>query len=76
MPAEVVLTWTAADTSAWTPAPEVAYTVTREAGTTVETVATAVRGARYVDAAVQPGSAYTYQMAAVVDAARRRAPRG
>ena len=67
VPAEVVLTWTAADTSAWTPAPEVAYTVTREAGTTVETVATAVRGARYVDAGVQPGSAYTYQVAAVVD---------
>ena len=27
--AEVVLTWTAADTGAWTPRPEVAYTVTR-----------------------------------------------
>ena len=67
VPAEAVLTWTAADTSAWTPAPEVAYTVTREAGTTVETVATAVRGARYVDAGVQPGSAYTYQVAVVVE---------
>ncbi len=67
VPAEVVLTWTAADTSAWTPAPEVVYTVTREAGTTVETVAPAVRGARYVDVDVQPGCAYTYQVAAVVD---------
>ena len=82
--AEVVLTWTAADTSAWTPAPEVTYTVTREGGAaveadatrqagatrevgaTVETVATGVRGARYVDADVQPGGAYTYQVAAVV----------
>ena len=89
--AEVALTWTAADTSAWTPAPTVTYTVTREAGatvetgamvetaatveadttvetgTTVETVAAGVRGTRYVDADVQPGSTYTYQVAAVVD---------
>ena len=88
---EVVLAWTAADTSAWTPAPTVTYTVTREAGatvetgamvetaatveadttvetgTTVETVAAGVRGTRYVDADVQPGSTYTYQVAAVVD---------
>ena len=66
-PAEVALTWTAADTSAWTPAPEAAYTVTREVGSTVETVAAGVHGGRYVDAGVQPGSAYTYQVAAVVD---------
>ena len=65
--AEVVLAWTAADTSAWTPAPAVSYTVTREAGTTEETVAAGLRGTRYVDAAVQPGSVYTYQVAAVVD---------
>ena len=65
--AEVALTWTAVDTGAWTPMPAVAYTVTREAGATVETVATGVRSARYVDAAVQPGGAYTYQVAAVVD---------
>ena len=65
--AEVALAWTAADTGAWTPPPAVAYTVTRETGTVVETVAAAVRGTRYVDAAVQPGSAYTYQVAAVVD---------
>ena len=65
--AEVVLTWTAAETSAWTAAPEVAYTVTREVGSGVETVAAGVRGARYVDADVQPGSSYTYQVAAVVD---------
>ena len=89
--AEVALTWTAADTSAWKPGPEVTYTVTREAGATVETgarvetaatveadttveagaraetVAAGVRGTRYVDADVQPGSTYTYQVAAVVD---------
>ena len=63
VPAEVVLTWTAADTGAWTPAPAVTYTVTREAGTTV---AAGVHGARYVDVGVQPGSTYTYQVAAVV----------
>ena len=40
---------------------------TRETGATVETVAAGVRGARYVDTDVQPGSAYTYQVAAVVD---------
>ena len=67
VPAEVVLTWTAVETSAWMPAPEVAYTVTREAGATVETVAAGLRGARYVDADVRPGSSYTYQVAAVVD---------
>ncbi len=67
MPAEVVLTWTVADTSAWTPSPPVTYTVTREAVAPVETVAAGVRGARYVDTALQPGSTYTYQVAAVVD---------
>ena len=86
--AEVALAWTAADTSAWTPAPEVTYTVTREAGATVPTgatletgarvatVAAGVRGTRYVDTDVQPGSAYSYQVAAVVDAgeAARSAP--
>ena len=39
VPAEVVLTWTAADTGAWTPPQDVTYTVTRETGTAVETVA-------------------------------------
>ena len=67
MPAEVTLTWTAAETGARTPAPEVTYTVTREAGSTLATVAAGLRGARYVDAEVQPGSAYTYQVTAVVD---------
>ncbi len=67
VPAGVVLTWTAADTGAWTPPPTVTYTVTRETGTVVETVGAVVRGARYVDSEVQPGRAYTYQVAAVVD---------
>ena len=65
-PARVDLTWTAADAGARTPAPEVTYTVTRETGAALETVATDVRGLRYVDRAVEPGSAYSYQVAAVV----------
>ena len=67
VPTEVVLTWTAPDTSAWTPPPEVAYTVTREAGSALEMVAAGGRGARYVDTDVQPGVAYTYQVTAVVE---------
>ena len=63
----MVLAWTAADTGARTPASEIAYTVTREAGSTVATVAAGVRGGRYVDPDVQPSSAYTYQVTAVVD---------
>ena len=66
-PGEVVLTWTAVDRGAWTLPPDVTYTVTREAGRAVETVAAGVRGGRYVDADVQPGGAYTYQVAAVVE---------
>ena len=65
-PARVDLTWTAADAGARTPAPEVTYTVHRETGAALETVATDVRGLRYVDRAVEPGSAYSYQVAAVV----------
>ena len=60
---EVVLSWTAADAGTPTPSPEVTYTVHRETG---GAVATGLRGLRYVDRAVEPGSAYTYQVAAVV----------
>ena len=63
-PARVDLTWTAADAGARTPA--VGYTVYREAGGALETAATRVRGLRYVDRGVEPGSAYTYQVAAAV----------
>ena len=64
---QVLLTWTAADASAWTPAPEVTYTVHREAGAAVETVAAGVRGVRYTDRRAEPGAAYRYQVAAAVD---------
>ena len=55
------------DASAWTPAPAVTHTVTRETGAAVERVAAGLRGASYVDGDVQPGGSYTYQVAAVVD---------
>ena len=66
-PAQVALTWTAVDGGAWTPPPEVAYTVYREAGAAAETVEAGVRGTRHADRNVEPGRAYTYQVAAVAD---------
>ena len=64
--ARVDLTWNAADVSAWTPAPDVAYTVFRDDGAVVATVAEAIDALRYTDSAVVAGAAYTYQVAAVV----------
>ena len=64
--ARVDLAWNAADVSAWAPAPDVAYTVFRDDGAVVETVAEAIDSLRYADAAVVAGAAYTYQVAAVV----------
>ena len=64
-PVQVVLTWTGVETRAWTPAPELTYTVYREAGGTIETIASGVRGLRYADAGGTPGSTYAYQVAAV-----------
>ena len=65
-PARVDLTWTAAGAGARAPAPDVTYTVTREAAGAVATVATGLRGLRYADRGVEPGAAYRYQVAAVV----------
>ena len=62
----VVLTWTAVDTSPWSPAPEVAYTVIRDDGATVEILARNLAGRRYTDSAVTAGAAYTYRVAAGV----------
>ena len=63
----VVLTWSAADTSHWNPPPELAYTLIRDDGTTVEILASNLAGLRYTDSDVTAGAAYTYQVAAVVD---------
>ena len=64
--ARVDLAWNAADVSAWAPAPDVAYTVFRDDGAVVATVAEAIDALRYTDTAVVAGAAYTYQVAAVV----------
>ena len=63
----VALAWTAADTSPWSPAPEVAYTVIRGDGAAADVIATDLAGLQYTDTAVTAGAAYTYQVAAVVD---------
>ena len=66
-PAQVVLTWAASETGSWTPPPAVSYTVYRFAGGVLETVAAGIRGERHTDLGVEPGGAYLYQVAAVVD---------
>ena len=66
-PVQVALAWTAADASAWTPSPPASYTVYRETGGVVETVAAGVRGLGYLDRGMHSGAAYRYQVAAVVD---------
>ena len=63
----VVLTWTAADTSPWSPAPDVAYAVIRERGTTVAVLEPKSTGLQYTDAAVTAGTTYEYQVGIVVD---------
>ena len=59
----VVLTWTAVDVSHWDPAPAVTYTVYRNTGTTVSTVAENVSGLQYTTT----GATDTYQVAAIVN---------
>ncbi len=65
--ARVNLTWTGVETSHWTPAPDVTYTVSRADGSTVETLAEDLGELRYTDAAARAGATYTYRVAAVVD---------
>ena len=63
----VTLSWTAVDTDHWDPAPEVAYTLYREAGTAITTLAENSSGRSYTDSSAVVGETYTYQVAAVVD---------
>ena len=63
---EVALTWTPVDRSVWTPPPDVTYTVTRDDGTTVETLGEGLDGLTYTDTDVTAGDSYFYQVAAVV----------
>ena len=74
--AQVNLSWTAADLSSWSPAPGITYTVTRDNGTTVATIAQGLTGTAYNDTGVTVGTRYTYRLMAVVDGgvAARSAP--
>ncbi len=63
---QVVLTWGAAETNHWTPAPSVTYTLTRDDGTTSETLGEGLSGLSFTDTDVTTGTTYTYQVAAVV----------
>ena len=64
--AQVSLTWTAPVVSHWMPAPTVTYTLTRDDGTTVETLAENLSGLSHTDSDVMEGETYTYQVAAMV----------
>ena len=64
---QVVLEWTAVETSHWDPAPAVTYTLTRDDGATVEAMAENLSGLGYTDTDVTAGATYTYQVAAVVN---------
>ena len=66
---DVALRWTAADVSHWTPAPGVAYTVTRDDGTAVAVVGEALGGSSVTDTGAAYGRTHTYQVAAAVDGA-------
>ena len=69
--ARVVLTWTAVDVSSWSPAPGVAYTVYRDDGGTVTTVADDLGVLAFTDTGVTVGTRYTYRVAAAVDGSLR-----
>ena len=54
------------ETNHWTPAPSVAYTLTRDDGDTSETFGEGLSGLIFTDTDVTAGTTYTYQVAAVV----------
>ena len=65
-PTEVALTWTAVDASQWIPAPAIRYTVFRDEGAGMEIRVEDIDALQYADTDVATGTAYTYQVAAVV----------
>ena len=65
-PAQAELSWTAVETSHWTPAPAVTYTLYRDDGATLETLGKGLSGLTFTDTDVTAGTTYTYQVAAVV----------
>ena len=65
-PTGVTLTWTEVHADHWDPAPDVAYTLYRDAGAEVTTLAENSSGRSYTDTSTVVGATYTYQVAAVV----------
>ena len=63
----VTLSWTAVDVSHWTPAPDVAYTLTRDDGTTFTVLGEALGALTRTDTGLTDGATYTYEVSAVVD---------
>ncbi len=73
----ISLSWTAVDVSHWTPAPDAAYNLTRDDGTTVTVIGEALSALTHTDTGLTGGATYTYQVSAVVAGgeATRSAPR-
>ena len=65
--AQVALSWTAPSVSQWRPAPGITYTLYRDDGNAVPTLADTLSGTTYTDTNVTTGTRYTYQLAAVID---------
>ena len=63
---QIVLAWMPVETSHWTPAPSVTYTLTRNDGATLETLGEGLGGLTFTDTDVTAGVTYTYQVAGVV----------
>ena len=64
--AQVSLSWTAVATNHWSPAPGLNYTLYRDDGATVESLATDLTTRSHTDTDVTLDNTYTYQVAAVV----------
>ena len=60
------LSWTGVDLSAWNPQPVVTYSVHRNDGAAVKSLANGLTELSYTDSAVTVGSTYTYQVVAQV----------
>ncbi len=65
-PTQIVLSWTAVEANHWTPAPGVAYTLTRDDGAASKTLGENLSSLTFTDTDVTAGITYTYQVAAVV----------
>ena len=64
--AQVDLEWTGVPVSHWDPEPDVTYILSRDDGTTAETLSENTEAGDYSDDSVTPGSTYTYRVAVFV----------